>query len=134
MANEGWVTTERQGHVWLMGLDRVAKRNAFDLAMFGALGMAYAELERDDNLRCGVLFAHGDHFTGGVDLAEWAPVSRGGSRLPDGAIDPLGLAGQRLSKPVIARRAGQLPHHRHRADARERHPRRRGDARFAQIE
>jgi enoyl-CoA hydratase len=102
MGTEGRVTTERQGHVFMMGLDRVAKRNAFDLAMFGALGLAYAELDRDDELRCGVLFAHGDHFTGGIDLAEWAPVmASGDSRLPDGALDPLGLTGPRLRKPIV---------------------------------
>jgi len=68
MNQEGRVTTERQGHVLLIGLDRVAKRNAFDMAMLNALGLAYAELEHDDELRCGVLFAHGDHFTGGLEL------------------------------------------------------------------
>ena len=30
MNQEGRITTERQGHVLLIGLDRVAKRNAFD--------------------------------------------------------------------------------------------------------
>jgi enoyl-CoA hydratase len=64
MNQEGRVTTERQGHVLLIGLDRVARRNAFDKAMLSALALAYGELERDDELRCGVLFAHGDHFTG----------------------------------------------------------------------
>jgi enoyl-CoA hydratase/carnithine racemase len=102
MGAEGRVTTERRGHALLMGLDRVAKRNAFDLKMFGELGLAYAALDRDDELRCGVLFAHGEHFTGGIDLAEWAPVmARGGSRLPEGAIDPLGIDGPRLAKPIV---------------------------------
>jgi enoyl-CoA hydratase/carnithine racemase len=102
MGTEGRITTERRGHVLLMGLDRVAKRNAFDLKMFGELGLAYAELDRDDELRCGVLFAHGDHFTGGIDLAEWAPaMARGDSRLPDGTLDPLGISGPRLTKPVV---------------------------------
>jgi enoyl-CoA hydratase/carnithine racemase len=102
MGTEGRITIERHGHVLLMGLDRVAKRNAFDLKMFGELALAYAELDRDDELRCGVLFAHGDHFTGGIDLAEWAPVmARDDSRLPDGALDPLGISGPRLTKPVV---------------------------------
>ena len=66
MNQEGRVSIERQGQVMLIGLDRVAKRNAFDRAMLSALGLAYAELDGDEQLRCGVLFAHGDHFTSGL--------------------------------------------------------------------
>ena len=101
MNQEGHITTERQGHVLLIGLDRVAKRNAFDRAMLNALGLAYAELEHDDELRCGVLFAHGDHFTGGLELTQFAS-SLGHFDYAEGAIDPLGIRGQRLSKPVIS--------------------------------
>jgi enoyl-CoA hydratase/carnithine racemase len=101
MNQEGRISTERQGHVLLIGLDRVAKRNAFDKAMMGMLGMAYAELERDDELRCGVLFAHGDHFTGGLELTQFAS-SLGHFEYPEGAIDPLGLRDPRLTKPVIS--------------------------------
>src|ERR1700746_2713869 len=68
------VTVERRGHVLLMGLNRPDKRNAFNLAMLDQLAAAYYQLETDDDIRCGVLFAHGDHFTGGLDLAEVGPV------------------------------------------------------------
>jgi enoyl-CoA hydratase len=68
------VTVERRGHVLLMGLNRPDKRNAFNLALIDQLAVAYHELEEDQELRCGVLFAHGDHFTGGLDLAEVGPV------------------------------------------------------------
>src|SRR3989454_3083070 len=61
-----------------MGLNRPAKRNAFNLAMIVQLAAAYHELEADDDLRCGVLFAYGDHFTGGLDLAEIGPRVREG--------------------------------------------------------
>src|SRR5260370_13259428 len=101
MNQEGRVTTERQGHVLLIGLDRVAKRNAFDRAMFNALVLAYAELEHDAELRCGVLFAHGDHFTGGLELTQFAS-SLGHFDYPEGAIDPLGIRGPRLTKPLIS--------------------------------
>src|SRR6476619_4696122 len=77
-AQETAVTVERRGHVLLMGLNRPAKRNAFNLAMLDQLAAAYYELETDDELRCGVLFAHGDHFTGGLDLAEVGPLVREG--------------------------------------------------------
>jgi enoyl-CoA hydratase len=72
------VTVERRGQVLLMGLNRPAKRNAFNLAMIDQLAAAYYELEEDDELRCGVLYGHGDHFTGGLDLAEVGPLVREG--------------------------------------------------------
>jgi enoyl-CoA hydratase/carnithine racemase len=88
--HETAVTLERRGHVLLMGLNRPAKRNAFNLAMLDQLAAAYYQLEADDDIRCGILFGHGDHFTGGLDLAEVGPVigegglpfSRAGRRDP----------------------------------------------------
>jgi enoyl-CoA hydratase/carnithine racemase len=72
------VRVERQGPLLLMGLNRPAKRNAFNLAMIDQLAAAYHQLEADDSIRCGVLFAYGDHFTGGLDLAEVGPLVREG--------------------------------------------------------
>lgn len=101
--SEGKVTTERRGHVLLIGLDRASKRNAFDVPLYHALSRAYATLEHDDDLRVAVLFAHGDHFTAGLDLAQFAPVFAGGKwSLPEGGIDPVGIEGPRLSKPVVS--------------------------------
>jgi enoyl-CoA hydratase len=97
----GQIHLERRGHVLLIGIDRVAKRNAFDLAMWAGLCRAYGELERDAELRVGVLHAHGDHFTGGLDLPQWAPVFASGTfGIPDDGIDPLGLA-SRVTKPLV---------------------------------
>ena len=94
---------ERHGYVLSLGLDRIAKRNAFDLALWNELCLAYGELERDAELRVGVLHALGDHFTGGLDLAQWSAVFASGKfPLPDGGIDPLGLVGPRLRKPLVA--------------------------------
>lgn len=101
MDQQGRVSVERQGHVLLIGLDRVAKRNAFDKAMLNELGLAYAELEHDNELRCGVLFGHGEHFTGGLELTQFAS-SLGHFEYAENAIDPLGLQGPRLTKPVIS--------------------------------
>jgi enoyl-CoA hydratase len=93
--------------VLLMGIDRVAKRNAFDLPMFNALSMAYAELDRDDDLRCGVLFAHGPHFTAGLDLVQFTPMfSSGRWAIPEGGIDPVGVEGPLVRKPIVAATQG----------------------------
>jgi enoyl-CoA hydratase len=72
-----FVTVERDGHVLLIGVNRPAKRNAFNLAVIDALGRAYEILGTDERLRAGVLFAHGDHFSAGLDLAEVGPAVAG---------------------------------------------------------
>ncbi|MFO0696711.1 MAG: crotonase/enoyl-CoA hydratase family protein [Polyangiales bacterium] len=99
---EPTVTLETRGHVLLAGLNRAKKRNAFNLAMLAELAQAYTKLEEEADLRCLVVFAHGDHFTAGLDLAEVGPhVEGGGSLLLEGDVDPLDLFGRRRRKPVI---------------------------------
>lgn len=98
------ITVETQGHVLLIGLNRVEKRNAFDLDMYCKLGVAYGELQANSALRCGVLFAQGEHFTAGLDLVQWAPYFQAGHfpDLPKGALNPLGLdETNRLRKPLV---------------------------------
>jgi enoyl-CoA hydratase/carnithine racemase len=99
----GTVSLARTGHLLLIGLDRPAKRNAFDLPMWDALCRAYGELGRDPELRVGVLHAKGDHFTGGLDLVQWTSVFQAGKfPIPDGGLDPLGLTGPQIGKPIVA--------------------------------
>ncbi len=96
------VTTEVREHVLLIGLDRADKRNAFDLAMLRELAQAFTRYEDDPELRCAVLFGHGEHFTAGLDLAEVGPaVARGEPLFPADAVDPLGLHGRARSKPLV---------------------------------
>jgi enoyl-CoA hydratase len=103
----GVLTLERRRHVLLMGLNRPEKRNAFNIELLMALGRAYELLEADDDLRCGVLFAHGDHFTGGLDLAEVGPaLAQGNLSYPDNARDPWRNDGKLWTTPVIAAAQG----------------------------
>ncbi|HEY2744296.1 MAG TPA: crotonase/enoyl-CoA hydratase family protein, partial [Polyangia bacterium] len=96
------ITTERRGHLLLIGINRPAKMNAFDVDMLQQLGDAFGELERDDNLRCGVVFAAGEHFTAGLDLGNVAPaIARGELALGAGAIDPWGVHGKQRTKPAV---------------------------------
>ena len=97
----GRVSRERRGHVLLMGLDRPAKRNAFDLPLWNDLCRAYAELDADDELRVGVLHAHGDHFTGGLDLPQWGGVFSSGKWEIAEGLDPLGLNTRPVKKPIV---------------------------------
>jgi enoyl-CoA hydratase len=102
MADPGQITVERDHHVLRMGIDRPSRRNGFSLSMYEQLSRAYWMLDRDADLRCGVLFAHGDHFTAGIDLLEFVePFSLGRSLVPLDGLDPMGLDGPRVRKPVI---------------------------------
>ena len=96
------ITFERIGHVARIGLNRAAKRNAFDLLMLRELSQAYTDYEADAELWCAVVFAHGDHFTAGLELNEVGPaVLNGGALFPEGGVDPLGLHGRARTKPVV---------------------------------
>lgn len=98
------VTVERRDHVLLIGLNRPRKRNAFDLDLLNGLAEAYGRLEDDEDVWVGVLFAHGDHFTAGLDLAQVAGRIAGGRPIYDSedAVDPWGLIGRHRSKPLVA--------------------------------
>lgn len=63
------ISIERDGHVLLIGLNRPEKRNAFTQAMLAELSRARVQLESDESLRAGVLFAHGIYPFGGGDAA-----------------------------------------------------------------
>ncbi|RFA09624.1 enoyl-CoA hydratase [Subtercola boreus] len=124
------IIVERRGHVLLMGLNRPEKRNAADFLMLQELAAAYGELERDAELRVGLVYAVGDHFTAGLDLADIGPRIGGGAPrgagsgtgtdtagsatdtggdtagggldfVSEGGIHPWQVDGQQLTKPVV---------------------------------
>ncbi len=99
---EELVTTEVRGHVFLIGLNRASKLNSFNLQMLRELSAAYTRYEKDSELWCALLYAHGDNFTSGLDLSEVGPaVASGQALFPEDSIDPLDLNAPRRSKPVI---------------------------------
>lgn len=98
----GRVSREKRGPIMLLGLDRPAKRNAFDPAMLDDLCLAYGEFERDSEARVALIHAHGEHFTAGLDLANVAARFAAGWQIPAGGCDPWGVFdGPRVSKPVL---------------------------------
>ncbi|HEX6673699.1 MAG TPA: crotonase/enoyl-CoA hydratase family protein [Actinomycetes bacterium] len=109
MAAEGLATGERvtidkDGHVLLVGVNRPEKRNAFDLAVIRELAAAYERLGDDGDVRVGVLYGHGEHFSAGLDLAEVGPVAaeQGVQALSGGGrYDPFGVWGEPVPKPVV---------------------------------
>jgi enoyl-CoA hydratase len=97
------VIVEQRDCVLHIGLNRPAKRNAFNIEMLEDLGRAYERLERDDALRVGVLFAQGENFTAGLDLAQVGPRLMAGSLdWPDDARNPWRNDGRPWTKPVVA--------------------------------
>lgn len=98
------ITVEADGHVLMIGVNRPEKRNAFDLATISELAQAYERLGTDDHFRAGVLYAVGDHFSAGLDLAEVGPaVAEHGPQTlgGDGAFDPFGIWAEPVPKPVV---------------------------------
>ena len=102
---DGSIDTDVRGHVLCIGINRPNKRNGFTPKMFEELGAAYTRLDDEPELRVGVLYAKGDHFTAGLDLPTIAPLMRAGKKaVPLGMVDPLnlGLDGyRRRTKPVV---------------------------------
>jgi len=101
-STEGRVTTEARGHVFVIEIDRSAKMNAFDVAMLRGLADAYSEYEKNDDHRCAVVHARGDHFTAGLDLVSVAPLfQKDQSLVAADDVDPWGVYGRARTKPVI---------------------------------
>lgn len=99
---EGRITTEVRQHVLLIGVDRVPKLNAFGPELLTGLSAAYGRLESDPELRCAVVFAHGPHFTGGLDLMAMGPTLASRQNfLPPEGVDPWGVFGRIRTKPVV---------------------------------
>ena len=106
-STSGRVSREKRGQIMLIGLDRASKRNAFDMPMLDDLCLAYGEFERDSEARVALVFAHGEHFTAGLDLANVAAQFAAGWKIPAGGCDPWGVfGGPRVSKPVIVAAQG----------------------------
>lgn len=101
--SEPKIITERRGHVLLIGLNRPEKRNAADFELLNQLADAYGELERDPELRVGLVHAVGEHFTAGLDLADLGPRigADGLSFVGEDGVDPWQVSGAPLTKPVV---------------------------------
>ena len=100
---QGKVSREIRGHLYLIGLDRASKRNAFDSHLIQDLSLALTEYENNPELRCAVVFAHGDHFTAGLDLVELQPkLAEGVFNFSDDIVNPWGTVGRQRTKPLVS--------------------------------
>ena len=100
---DGRITTERLDRVFAIGIDRPRKLNGFSPKMLVELAEAYTAFERDDEAWVGLLYAHGDNFTAGLELDKVAPLMRErGTVFPIGSVDPLSLRPPIRTKPLVA--------------------------------
>jgi enoyl-CoA hydratase len=94
------VLTERQGKVLIVTLNRPEVRNAVDSATARALGEAFQQFERDEDLCAAVLTGAAWTFCAGADLREVAENRR--TRVEESGSGPMGPTWLQLTKPVIA--------------------------------
>ena len=110
------VTTEQQGDIWIVTLDRPDVRNAVDTPTAHALHAAFLAFEDDPDARVAVFHGANGHFCAGWDLQFGARAAQTGGADALGhldfdsndprAIGPMGPSRLRLSKPVIASVSG----------------------------
>ena len=101
--DEGSISLEQRGHLLLIGLNRPTKYNGYTPTMAKQLLEAYTRLDETDELFVGVLFAHGDHFTAGLDLPKWTGRMESESNTAASEtqqIDPMAL-GRACRKPIV---------------------------------
>lgn len=94
---------ERDGPVWIVTLDRPARRNAIDRATAEALLEAFVAFDREPGASVAVLCGDGSDFCAGADLQAIAAGDPNHVLPVDGTNPgPLGPTRLALDKPVIA--------------------------------
>lgn len=98
----GKVTVEKRGTVLLLGIEWPQGRNRLDPPVIIGLGKAYYQLEHDDGLRVGVLFANGPDFCAGLDVEGFVAAQAAGILPPkEPVINALGLRPPFRTKPIV---------------------------------
>jgi enoyl-CoA hydratase/carnithine racemase len=103
-AKPGRIAIEKRGAVLLIGIDRAEVLNRLDPPILIGLGKAYYQLEHDDELRVGVLYALGPDFSYGLDVPAYlAAVAAGIFPMKESDyLDPWGRTAPFRTKPVVA--------------------------------
>jgi enoyl-CoA hydratase len=99
-SQEGSISTEVREHILLIGLNRPEKYNGYTPTMARQLVAALTQLDEDADLRVGVIFGHGDHFTAGLDLPKWTARMEQEESGDSDKIDVVGL-GRACRKPIV---------------------------------
>jgi len=97
----GEIRTRTDGHILIITIDNVAKRNAFSPEMMNQLSDALTGYDADESLWVAVVTAEGEHFTAGLDMPKFFGPTASWKGTPDGNVDPFGLK-RRVRKPVVS--------------------------------
>ncbi len=99
------VNIKTENHILRIEINRPEKYNALTRAMYSQMAKAYYQLDTDDELWVGVVYAAGPHFTSGLELTDWSErfaAGLGFPLAPEGEIDPFYMMSQaRCRKPII---------------------------------
>jgi methylglutaconyl-CoA hydratase len=100
------VVVGRDGAVGTVTLNRPEKRNALDAATVAGLRAAFAELDRDRDVRVILLSGEGKDFCAGADLAELERIAATVDPLENlhdaQALGDLFVRMRRAAKPIVA--------------------------------
>lgn len=97
------ILTEKKGSILHIIINRPEERNAFNVEMLYALSGAYDQMEADPEVRVGLVYANGKHFTLGLELNNIVDFLQKEKRfpLPQDGINPWGTFGKTRTKPVV---------------------------------
>lgn len=99
------INIKTEEHIMLIEIDRPKKYNAMTREMYTKMAQAYYQLDQDDNLWVGVVYANGPHFTSGLELTDWSDSFMKGEGFPlakENEIDPFYMMNEkRCRKPII---------------------------------
>jgi enoyl-CoA hydratase len=96
------ITEETVGGVRKLGFNRPEKRNAMNVAMLEQLSAAFSRAETDEQVRATLVFAHGPHFTAGLDLLDVLPrLNEAAALFSSAGIDPWATHGRARTKPLV---------------------------------
>lgn len=96
------VSSERNGRIAVITIERPERRNAVDAATAQALYDAFKAFDADGTLDVAVLTGRGGAFCAGADLKAISAESGANPVRRDGDFGPMGVTRLRLGKPVIA--------------------------------
>mgnify|MGYP005989396945 FL=1 len=95
------ILTETRGNLFIVTINRPARRNAVDREAAEALYHAFKSFDADDALSVAILTGADGNFCAGADLQAVA-AGKGNPVRPEGDMGPMGPTRLELSKPVIA--------------------------------
>ena len=96
------VLVEKSEKLLILTLNRPDKKNALTRAMYKTLATEITAADSDPNIRCILIKAHGDMFTAGNDLADFAAVGNSASAPKPEDANPLLPALAKARTPIVA--------------------------------